>query len=401
MTAAHLADLVIPAADPALLSEIASWDGFRPATFPRSDFPVDVVRLAGSASRPLVVSRARRAETLKALPASLRDRASAAFARAGAPPRSLALAHGRSLDLTDAPVVVGVVNVTPDSFSDGGLWLDANRAVERAVELFAQGAAIVDVGGESTKPSTYGETNDLTEKEEIDRVLPVIEGIRRRTEQPLSIDTRRAEVARRALEAGADLVNDVSGLRFDERMASVIAAADAGAILMHMRGIDPRTMQRDTAYRHLVGEVAAELAQAVGRAAAAGVAAGSITIDPGLGFGKSAEGNLVLLRHLAAFHTLGCSVAVGASRKGFVRRFSGVGDDSSAPDRLPGSLACAAAAADAGAALVRVHDVAETVRFLRMRAAIRTPTPTPVDRTAPGPGAAAEPPAERAGVTRS
>jgi dihydropteroate synthase len=390
-------DLIVPAADAEKLTEIASWDGFRPARFPDSDFPVDVVRLAGSTSRPIVVCRARRAETLKALPASLRERAAAAFSRASTPPKTMALARGRALDLSEAPLVLGVVNVTPDSFSDGGLYLDRGRAIERALELFAQGAAIVDIGGESTRPGTYGDTAEISEEEEVARVLPVIEGIRKRTADPLSIDTRHAGVARRALEAGADLVNDVSSLRYDAAMAATVAAAGAGVILMHMRGLDPRTMQRDTTYSHLLGEVAGELAAAAAFAVEAGVAPGAIAIDPGLGFGKSPEGNLLLLGHLAAFRTLGYPVAIGASRKGFVRRFSGVADDAPSPDRLSGSLACVAAAADAGAAIVRVHDVLETVRYLRMRRAIREGSR---DAAAGGRSASAVT-RERAGAVRS
>jgi dihydropteroate synthase len=343
-------DLVIPASDSSLLAEICSWDGFRPATFPASEFPVDVVRFAGSSSRPVVVSRGKRAETLKALPASLRERAGAAFTRAGAKPSRLGLRAGRFLDLVEAPLVMGVVNVTPDSFSDGGLYFDAGRAAERVLELFEQGAAIVDVGGESTRPGTYGPAEEIGAEEETRRVLPVIEEVRRRTDRPLSIDTRRAEVARRALDAGADLVNDVSGLRFDAAMAGTIAAAGAGAVAMHMRGTDPRTMQAETDYAHLVADVAAALAASFDRAREAGIAAGAIAVDPGLGFGKSPEGNTLLLRHLAALRSLGLPIVVGASRKGFVRRFSGVEDGSPAPDRLPGSLAAAAAAADGGAA---------------------------------------------------
>lgn len=189
----------------------------------------------------------------------------------------------------------------------------------------------------------------------------------------MTVDTRRAAVARRALDAGADLVNDVSGLRFDPEMAAAIGRAGCGAIVMHMRGLDPKTMQRDTSYAHLLADVAEELAASVHRARDAGCAGDAIAVDPGLGFGKSPEGNLLLLRHLSAFRSLGLPVAVGASRKGFVRRFSGVADDADAAGRLPGSLACAAAAADSGACLVRVHDVQETVRFLRMARAIRAP----------------------------
>jgi len=364
------ADLVFAAPNAETLREITSWDGFRPATFPASEFPVDVVRFERSASPPVALSRARRAESLKALPAGLRERALAAFARSERPPVFLALAGGRRLDLSTAPIVMGVVNVTPDSFSDPGLYFDASRAAARAIEMFEGGAAIVDVGGESTRPSTYGDAAPVSAAEEIARVVPVVEAIRRQTERPISVDTRKEAVARAALGAGADLVNDVSALRHDPRMAAAVALSGAAVLLMHMKGDDPRTMQADTSYGHPVADVAAELAAAASRALDAGVPADRIAIDPGLGFGKSAEGNLVLLRHVAALRSLGFPVAIGASRKGFVRRFSGVGDDASPAERLPGSLAAVAAARSGGAALVRVHDVHETVRFLRMHDAI-------------------------------
>jgi dihydropteroate synthase len=367
------ADLVIPASDGAELREIASWDGFRPATLAPAEFPVDVVRLELSSSPPLVVSRARRAESLKALPATLRTRAQEAFDRAGRRSASLALARGGSLDLSGAPAVMGILNVTPDSFSDGGLHFGAARAVERALAMFEEGAAIVDVGGESTRPASYGAAAEIPAAEEIGRVVPVIEAIRSKTALPVSIDTRKAAVARAAIAAGADLVNDVSAFRFDTDMAGVVAETGAGAILMHMKGNDPRTMQGDVSYAHPLADVASELAAALTRALAAGVAADRLAIDPGFGFGKSPAGNLILLRYLAAFRTPGFPVVAGASRKAFVRFFSGVGDDASNAERLPGSLACVAACARAGAAIVRVHDVAETARFLRMRRAIETP----------------------------
>ena len=377
------ADLVFPAATPELLREIASWDGVRLATFSASDFPVDVVRLERSSSPPLVLSRGRRAESLKALPASLRERALAAFARAERRRPFLSLAAGRRVDLSRSPVVMGVVNVTPDSFSDGGVYLEPARAIDHALEMFEAGAAIVDVGGESTRPANYGEATTVPAEEEISRILPVIEGIRRATDRPISIDTRKAAVARRALAAGADLVNDVSALRYDPEMVGAVVESGAGLLLMHMRGSDPRTMQDDTSYSHPVADLAAELAAAASKALDAGVEAERIAVDPGLGFGKSPEGNLLLLRHLPALASLGFPVAVGASRKGFVRRFSGVAEDSPAPDRLPGSLAALAAASAGGASIVRVHDVAESVRFLGMMAAIETPAVSrPAEATA-------------------
>ena len=364
------ADLVIPANDPESLKEICSWDGFRPATFASSDFPVDVVRFAGSVSPPVVLSRSRRADSLKALPATLRARAQAAFDRAARRPARLAMAHGRSLDLTRGSIVMGVVNVTPDSFSDGGVTFDRDTAVARSLEMFEQGADIVDVGGESTRPPMYGSARELTADEEIGRVVPVIAGIRARSDAPMSVDTRRSAVAREAVAAGADLVNDVSAGRYDPEMRETIARTGAGAILMHMKGTDPRTMQQDLRYEHLIGDVAGALAEAAEGAVAAGIRADAVAVDPGLGFGKTAEANLALLKYLEAFRTLGFPVAVGASRKAFVRRFSGVAEDADAAARLAGSLAALAAAADGGAAILRVHDVLDSVRFLRMRQAI-------------------------------
>jgi dihydropteroate synthase len=371
------ADLVIPARGTGELSEIASWDGARTATFAASEFPVDVVRFEGSSSPPVVLSRAKRAESLKALPGSLRTRAQEAFDRAARRSEELALGHGRSLDLARPPAVMGILNVTPDSFSDGGLYLDAGRAVERALRMFEDGAAIVDVGGESTRPASYGEAAEVSAEEELRRVIPVLEGIRVKSDLPLSIDTRKAAVAREALAAGADLVNDVTALRYDPEMADTIARAKAAALLMHMKGTDARLMQFDVQYAHPLADIASDLARALSRALDAGIPPNRLAVDPGLGFGKSPEGNLLLLRHLAAFRSLGFPVAAGASRKAFVRRFSGVADTASSAERLPGSLACIAAAARSGASLVRVHDVAESVRFVKMLAAVETPATRP------------------------
>ena len=372
------ADLILPAADAEALREIASWDALRLASYPASDFPVDVVRFAGSSSPPVVVSRARRAETLKAMPASLRERAQAAFVRFAAKPGGLRLAHGRALVLSAGPVVMGVVNVTPDSFSDGGVHLDAGRAVERALAMFGEGAGIVDVGGESTRPPLYGDAEEVSVDEECARVLPVVAGIRARSDAPISIDTRKSAVAREALGAGADLVNDVTGGRYDPALLGTIAELGAGAILMHMRGTDPRRMQDDLRYDHLVADVAASLAESADRAETAGVPREAIAVDPGLGFGKTLEGNVTLLRHLPGLRSLGLPLCVGASRKAFVRRFSGIpeGSASTVADRLPGSLAALAAAAAGGAAILRVHDVPESVRFLGMlRAIAHAPAP--------------------------
>ena len=370
------ADLVVPCADAETLREVCARDGFRPATLSPADFPVDVVRFEGSASRPVVIARSRRAETLKAMPASLRGRAEGAFERAARRPPRLRMARGRQLDFGEGPAVMGILNVTPDSFSDGGLHFERGRAIDRALEMFAEGAAIVDVGGESTRPANYGEARPLSIEEELTRVVPVIEGIRAKTEAPLSVDTRKAAVARAAIKAGADVVNDVTAGRFDAEMFGEIARTGAGAILMHMKGTDPRTMQDDLHYDHLLGDIASFLADAARRAEASGIPADAIAIDPGLGFGKAPEDNLALLRHLSAFRALGLPLAVGASRKGFVRRFSGVPETASAEERLPGSLAALGQAAAGGAAILRVHDVAASLRFLRMAGAIgRTVSP--------------------------
>src|SRR5262245_43857818 len=273
------------------------------------------------------------------MPASLRSRAEGAFERSARHPAGLRMARGRRLDFSSGPAVMGILNVTPDSFSDGGLHFERGRAVDRALEMFAEGAAIVDIGGESTRPANYGEARPLPPEEEAARVVPVIESIRAKTDAPLSIDTRKAAVARAALDAGADLVNDVSAGRFDADMLRTIGERGAGAILMHMKGTDPRTMQEDLHYDHLLGEIASF------RAEEAGVASDGIALDPGLGFGKAPEDNLLLLRHLAGFRALGFPIAVGASRKGFVRRFSGVAETASADERIPGSLAALGAAA--------------------------------------------------------
>jgi dihydropteroate synthase len=370
---AVVADLAIAAEDRGTLAEVVGWDGIRPASFSTADFPVDVVRFAGSASPPVVLSRHRRVETLKALPATLRQRAQSVLERAERTSPPLALARGGQLDFSEGPAVMGVINVTPDSFSDGGVHFDRDRAVAAALRMFELGAAIVDVGGESTRPAIYGAAREVGLEEELSRVLPVISGIRRQSAAPISIDTRKAEVAGAALDAGADAVNDVSALRHDAAMAGVVARAQAGLILMHMKGDDPRRMQDDVSYGHPIADIAEALAAAANTALEAGLAQGHLAVDPGLGFGKSPEGNLLLLRHLSALRSLGLPVAVGASRKAFVRRFSGLPEGASAAERLPGSLAAAGAARAAGAAILRVHDVAETVRFLRMARSIGKP----------------------------
>ncbi|MGH9443973.1 MAG: dihydropteroate synthase [Thermoanaerobaculia bacterium] len=273
------------------------------------------------------------------------------------------------------PLIMGILNVTPDSFSDGGEFFSPELAVERGLRIARDGAGILDIGGESTRPPRYGPAEEVPVSEEIRRVLPVIERLAGKIGIPISIDTRKAEVARAALKAGAAILNDVTALRHDPAMAAVVAEAGAGVILMHMRGTDPATMQSNLEYGDLVGEVRGFLADSRVRAAAAGISPDRIAIDPGLGFSKSAAQSLALLREIPALLDLGSPVVVGASRKNFVGAYSARPGASSAESRLPGSLACAGFAARRGAAVVRVHDVAETAAYLAMSRSLDTMPP--------------------------
>lgn len=284
---------------------------------------------------------------------------------------TLPLPRGRRLELfAGRPRVMGVLNLTPDSFSDGGRWYreaDPAPAVERGLAMLAEGADLLDLGAESTRPGggVYGAgARDVPVEEELARLLPVLETLRAATDAPVSVDTRKAAVARRVLEAGADLVNDVSALG-DPEMAEVVAAAGCPVVLMHSRG-EIATMQQEIRFADVVAEVRAELAAAVERAVAAGVARERIVIDPGLGFGKTAAQNLALLGSLAELARLGLPLLVGASRKSFLGQVTGAPPEG----RLAGSLAAAGCAAAGGAAILRVHDVAETVGYLAVRSAI-------------------------------
>jgi dihydropteroate synthase len=250
-------------------------------------------------------------------------------------------------------LVMGVLNVTPDSFSDGGRWFDRAAAVAHGRRLVAEGADVVDVGGESTRPGA----EPVDEAEELRRVVPVVEALAGDGSVRISIDTRKPAVAAAAVAAGATIVNDVSGA---PDVADVAAATGAGWIAMHMRG-DPRTMQQDPVYEDVVGEVRDFLVGRAESAREAGVA--EIWIDPGIGFGKTIGHNLSLLRHLRTFVSTGWPVAIGASRKGFLGKLAG---GAPVDDRLEGSLAVATWAMAEGVALVRVHDVAPTVQALKL-----------------------------------
>ena len=268
---------------------------------------------------------------------------------------------GRTLEL-DRPRILGILNVTPDSFSDGGRFLDAGDALRHAERMAAEGADLLDVGGESSRPGS----EPVPAAEELRRILPVIRGAVD-LGLPISVDTTKAEVARAALEAGATVVNDISALA-DPAMARVVAEAGAGVILMHMQG-EPATMQADPRYNDVVGEVTGFLAGRRESARAAGIPAEAIVLDPGIGFGKRLEHNLALLAGLGALVELGSPVLIGASRKRFIGELTG---DSDPEAREAGSLAVVLAARERGASLFRVHDVAATRRALEVYEAVRT-----------------------------
>ncbi len=263
------------------------------------------------------------------------------------PPRYLL---GRSCRLSlDRPLIMGVLNVTPDSFSDGGCYRSLDDALRRGEAMAAEGADLLDVGGESTRPGAA----EVGADEETERVVPVIEALRRALALPLSVDTSKAAVARAAVAAGAEFINDVSGLSFDASMAATAAASEAGLFLMHTRG-RPDRMQQDTDYADLLGEVVDYLRQGLDRARAAGVPEAKLAVDPGIGFGKSVEGNLELLRRLPELQSLGRPVLLGTSRKSFIGRVTGEADPTR---RLPGTLATVALGVARGAHIFRVHDV--------------------------------------------
>jgi dihydropteroate synthase len=259
------------------------------------------------------------------------------------------------------PSVMGVVNVTPDSFSDGGVNLDPDVAAATARRMRDEGAAIVDVGGESTRPGSAG----VTAEAELRRVVPVLE--RLEGEVPVSIDTSKAEVARRALELGAEMVNDVTALRADPGLAEVVAEADAYLCLMHMRG-EPRTMQADPRYDDVAAEVAAFLEERLRAAVAAGVPEERICLDPGIGFGKTVEHNLELVRRLDVLVAIGRPVVIGFSRKSTLGRL--LGDPQARTGTAAASVGAAVAAYERGATILRVHDVREHVEALTIASAV-------------------------------
>lgn len=264
------------------------------------------------------------------------------------------------------PCIMGVVNVTPDSFSDGGRFFDADAALQQSLALVREGAAVIDIGGESTRPGSDWVTLD----EELRRVLPVVEALAERVGVPISIDTTKAEVARRALAAGAAIVNDVTALRGDESMAAVVAESGCPVCLMHMQG-QPKTMQQDPHYDDVVSEVLGFLEERMAFALSRGVREEQIMLDPGIGFGKTAGHNLSVLRHLDRLVELGRPVLVGASRKRFLGAILGVEPD----QRAIGTVATTVLGVQAGAHVFRVHDVRPNFEAMRVALAVREGAP--------------------------
>jgi dihydropteroate synthase len=270
---------------------------------------------------------------------------------------------GRTLRLDlQAPCIVGILNVTPDSFSDGGRFFSVAEALEQARGMALEGAALIDIGGESTRPGAPS----VTVAEELDRVMPVIETLTGELDLPLSIDTSKSIVAAAAIASGVEFVNDISGLSYDPQMAGVVAASGAGLFVMHTRG-KPEAMQHNTDYEDLIGEVVVSLQKSIRCAEQAGVALDKIAIDPGIGFGKNAAGNLELLRQTATLTELGRPILLGTSRKSFIGK---VLDQKVPADRLIGTMATLALGYAGGARLFRVHDVAAARQTILMAQAV-------------------------------
>ena len=277
---------------------------------------------------------------------------------------------GHDLEFGRKTCIMGIVNVTPDSFSDGGNFFSVDAAVAQGEKLAADGADILDIGGESTRPFS----EPVTEEEEIRRVIPVIENLAKRLTIPISIDTMKAAVARRAIEAGASIINDISALRFDPDMAEVAKAFDTPVVLMHMLG-NPKTMQESPSYDDLIFEIREFLENAIKRALRQGISKSKLIIDPGIGFGKTVSHNLMLIKHLGSFASLEVPILLGPSRKAFIRKLLKAEQSEELSPDLPiveiGSQAAVAAAILHGAHIVRVHDVANTRATVRILDAMK------------------------------
>ncbi len=269
--------------------------------------------------------------------------------------------RGKVLDLSRRPHIMGVLNVTPDSFSNGGRYLNPQAALRRAKQLIEEGADIIDIGGESTRPGA----DPVPLSQELGRVLPVVEGLSSLEGAIISVDTYKSQVAQRAIDAGAHLINDISGLRFDPEMAQVVARTGAGLVIMHIKG-KPRDMQDNPQYDDLMGEICSWLDQGARLALQAGVARERIVVDPGIGFGKRPQDNLIILKRLDELKGLGYPILIGPSRKSFIGGVLGLPVE----NRLEGTAAAVALGVARGAKILRVHDVKEMVRVARMAQAI-------------------------------
>ena len=275
--------------------------------------------------------------------------------------REFVCAAGK-ISFKKGPAIMGIINVTPDSFFDGGKYFNGDAAVEHALKLVKDGANIIDVGGESSRPGS----NRISEKEEVKRVIPVIKKIKARTKVFISVDTGRASVARKALSAGASIINDISGMTFDPKMPGLAVRSGAGCIIMHMKG-RPGTMQKRPQYNDLMGEISGFLEERARILVKAGVNKKSISIDPGIGFGKTVRQNYVILNRLEEFIALGYPVTVGVSRKSFIGQVTGAEPE----ERLPGTIAAEAISVFLGAHIIRAHDVKEAVQAVKVSWALR------------------------------
>ena len=271
-----------------------------------------------------------------------------------------------TFDFNQRTYIMGILNVTPDSFSDGGKYFDEDKAVRRAIQMVEDGADIIDIGGESTRPGA----EPVTIEEELRRTVPVIKSVVKHVRIPISIDTYKSEVARRALDAGAAMINDISGLNFDPEMARVAAQSGVPVIIMHIKG-EPKNMQRNPVYHALIPEICEYLQDGIKRSVDTGISADKIIIDPGIGFGKTFEHNLEIIHNLAAFKILEKPIMVGPSRKAFLGKILG---DVPSEERLEGTAVAIAISIINGAHIIRVHDVREMVRIAKVADAIKNIT---------------------------
>lgn len=263
----------------------------------------------------------------------------------------------KSLELSSRTHIMGILNVTPDSFSDGGKFFEPRKAIECGVEMAEEGADIIDIGAESTRPGA----ESVSAEEELNRLIPVLEGLLNKVDVPISVDTYKSSIAETALKAGAHLINDISGLRFDSMMKKVVAKFQVPVVIMHIKG-EPRNMQQNPYYEDLIGEIYGYLAESIHIAEEAGIKRNDIIVDPGIGFGKRLQDNYEIIRRLSEFQGLGCPILIGPSRKSFIGTVLDLPPD----QRLEGTLAAVAIGIQNGAHIVRVHDVKEVSRAGRI-----------------------------------